>query len=114
MPQTPKKKAEVIKQLIKSPATFKVLRDEGVITNTEYRRKLESGDSVISSIKTDLDEIKAPNSSNSDKRHAHSILRSSIMKNIQSRNKNYMKKLFSFSYKSKLAKKEWWKKSTRQ
>ena len=97
LPQTPKKKAEVIKQLIKSPATFKLLTNEGEITNPECRMKLEIADSVISSIKTDLDETKEPNISNSDKQHAHSILRSSIMKYIQSRNKHFVKKLFSFS-----------------
>jgi hypothetical protein len=80
LPKTPTKRAEIVKSLIRSPSTSKILCKEGVIVSPECKKKLEVAEQVISSLKENIEEVKQPNSSKSEKKHAYNILRATIQK----------------------------------
>ena len=115
LPKTPTKRAEVVKKLIQSPSTSKILTEEGLILTPQCKRKLEVADDVISSLQENIAEAKQSNTSKSDKKHAYDILRATVEKKTRNKCGVYVRKLFSFSHRSKVtAKRQWWQKQVRK
>ena len=78
LPETPSRRAEVVKTLVQSPTTSKILRNEGLLITPECKRKLQIADDVISSLQENIKEATQANSSKSDKKHAYNILRATV------------------------------------
>jgi hypothetical protein len=115
LPKTPSKRAEVVKKLIQSPTTSKILMKEGLILTPECKRKLQLADDVIASLQENIVDAKQTNSSKSDKKHAYNILTATIEKRTRNKCGIYVRKLFSFSHRSKVtAKRQWWQKQVRK
>ncbi|KAL3880422.1 hypothetical protein ACJMK2_032660 [Sinanodonta woodiana] len=109
LPRTPQKRAEVVKKLIQSPTTSKILTKEGIIVTPECKKKLKMAEDVIASLQESIHEVKQPNSSKSEKKHAYNILKATILNRTLNKCGIYARKLFSFSHRSKkTANRQWW------
>lgn len=75
---------------------------EGLILTPECKRKLQLADDVITSLQDNIADAKQTNSSKSDKKHAYNILRATIEKRTRNKCGIYVRKLFSFSHRSKV------------
>ncbi|KAL3874179.1 hypothetical protein ACJMK2_037226, partial [Sinanodonta woodiana] len=79
LPRTPQKRAEIVKKLIQSPTTSKILTKEGIIVTPKCKKKLQMAEDVIASLQESIHEVKQPNSSKSEKKHAYNILKTTIL-----------------------------------
>ena len=113
LPSTPKKKAEVIKHLIDSPATSHILTEENVILSPECRKKLEVADAIVDSVTESLGEVKVVTSKESQKKHAYKVVCAAILKKGTKR-KALVKRVLNLSYRARQMKREWWKKARRK
>jgi hypothetical protein len=108
LPRTPKKKAVILKKLVESPGTSKVLSEEGYITKA-CKKKLQVADDVIETVKESVAEIKG--SSDKEKKHAFNVISGSFLKKY---GKLRLQKYFQVSHKSRKVQHEWWKQKQRK
>lgn len=113
LPCNPTKKAEVTKELVKSPSISKILTEQNAIISPVCRRKLEVADAVISSVQDSLEEVRETSSKDTQKQHAYKVVRAAIVKKDKKRSA-LVKKVLKMSYRSRQLKTEWWAKSNRR
>ncbi|XP_078676418.1 uncharacterized protein LOC144913551 [Branchiostoma floridae x Branchiostoma belcheri] len=80
LPQTPKRKAKVLQQLVKSPTQKKFLEKKGVLLTPEARKSLEVGQGFGESLKEQLCAVKSKGTASPSKRRAYDVLRSVVNK----------------------------------
>jgi len=54
LPQTPKNKAAILKKLIESPSTSKVLSGQGLTLTPACKKKLQVADAMVESVKESI------------------------------------------------------------
>jgi hypothetical protein len=59
LPQTPKNKAVILKKLIESPSTSKVLSGQGLTLTPACKKKLQVADDMVESVKEGISEVKS-------------------------------------------------------
>ncbi|XP_052806603.1 uncharacterized protein LOC128235851 [Mya arenaria] len=111
LPRTPKKKAAILKKLIESPSTSKVLSDQGVTMTPACKKKLEVADAIVNSLKESISEVNIGVRKDREKKHAYDVIRESVLRKYK---KITVSKYFNVSYKTRKMINEWWKKKQRK
>ena len=115
LPNSPRKKAEVLEKLLDSPRTSKVLEQRGAnLLTKQQRKRLQMSTDLASAIKQNLTETKGPDKA--EKRHGHLILANTVLQASKAKGwggSYAMKKHFGLKLQSK-AKLNWWRKCIRK
>ncbi|XP_052789351.1 uncharacterized protein LOC128223902 [Mya arenaria] len=111
LPRTPKKKAAILKKLIESPSTSKVLSDQGVTMTPACKKKLEVADAIVNSLKESISEVNIGVRKDREKKHAYDVIRESVLRKYK---KITVSKYFNVSYKTRKMRNEWWKMKQRK
>lgn len=70
LPQTPKKKAAILKKLTESPSTSKVIFSQGLSLTPACKEKLQVAVAMVELIKESISEVK----SRIEKQHVYNVI----------------------------------------